>query len=100
MEMDLEGEKSERRESIAWERMKPSGLLRSLPGLREGSHFIQGACAATPATPPSDPVPASPDLRKEVQSKLRGSFGLLDKTLSQQPPDLSHHPIFHSQPLF
>ena len=98
MKMDLEGEKSKRRESTAWERMKPSGLLRVFQGSkRVVIAFKEGV--PPPPTPPH-PVPASPDLRKEVQSRLRGSFGLLDKTLSQQPPDLSHHPIFHSQPLF
>ena len=98
MKMDLEGEKSKRRESTAWERMKPSGLLRVFQRSERVVITFKGDVPPPPA--PRHPVPASPDLRKEVQSRLRGSFRLLDKTLSQQPPDLSHHPIFHSQPLF
>lgn len=75
--------------SIETEALKPP----EVSGSNDGMTNIQRKCCLC-----SHPAPVS-DLKGEVQSRLRGSFGLLDKTLSQQPPDLSHlHPFFIPSP--
>lgn len=51
MKMDLEGEKSKRRESTAWERMKPSGLLRVFQGSKRVVIAFKEGVPPPPAPP-------------------------------------------------
>lgn len=91
MKMDLEGEKLERRKSIAWKGMKPSGLMRVFQGVERVVISVQGGVA-----------PMSLLLQTSGRRIRTGSgvLLLLDKALSPQLPDHSFCPIFYFQPSF
>lgn len=88
MKMDLEGEKSKRRESTAWERMKPSGLLRVFQGSERVVIAFKGGCAADPRSP----APPSPCFSRSQKGGSEQAQGVL-QVVGQDPFTAAARPL-------